>query len=431
MRWAVAGLPLFLLLLWLPGVVPLDGYAPTIERWASGRLGLPLRIGAVRVALLPSPRLKLRDVTVDVPGGLRIDELTLVPALGALATGKVRLALLRIDRPELTPQTLEVLASRVGGGTPVVRKIMVSGASLTFVAGALKAIDAEVFLRPDGALESARLAASDGALHVDMVADGARQLIALNAENWQWPLQPALRVEHLESVMTLEQGKLDVQSLGILLYGGEISASAMLRWGDDWRLAGQFKVTELALAEPAALFAPSAGLRGTLQGDGSFKAEADTPDGLLDQLHANFQFKMANGALAGLDLFGAARLPLTDRVAEKETRFDALSGLLQADGARYRLRNVHLVSGVAKASGDVRIEPDRTLHGGVVVTLRESGGLLRVPLRVGGTLDAPQVAPTGAALAGAAVGTTILGPGLGTALGVSAADGAARLLGRD
>jgi hypothetical protein len=46
--------------------------------------------------------------------------------------------------------------------------------------------------------------------------------------------------------------------------------------------------------------------------------------------------------------------------------------------------------------------------------------LVSVPLIVSGTLDKPLVYPSKAALAGAAVGTAILGPGLGTSLGSKA-----------
>ncbi|MHB1291318.1 MAG: hypothetical protein ACYCY5_03920 [Sulfuricella sp.] len=47
---------------------------------------------------------------------------------------------------------------------------------------------------------------------------------------------------------------------------------------------------------------------------------------------------------------------------------------------------------------------------------------MSVPLRVSGTLQNPVLFPTGAEVTGAVVGTAILGPGVGTSLGVQAAD---------
>ncbi|MNC99072.1 hypothetical protein D3C83_172330 [compost metagenome] len=53
-----------------------------------------------------------------------------------------------------------------------------------------------------------------------------------------------------------------------------------------------------------------------------------------------------------------------------------------------------------------------------------------VPLNVSGTVDSPVVVPTGAAVAGAAAGTAILGPGVGTSVGVKIGNWADGLFGR-
>jgi hypothetical protein len=45
------------------------------------------------------------------------------------------------------------------------------------------------------------------------------------------------------------------------------------------------------------------------------------------------------------------------------------------------------------------------------------GASTGVPLNVAGTVDAPLLYPTGASMAGAAVGTVLMGPGLGTSVG--------------
>ncbi len=53
-----------------------------------------------------------------------------------------------------------------------------------------------------------------------------------------------------------------------------------------------------------------------------------------------------------------------------------------------------------------------------------------IPLNVSGTLDTPILLPTGASLAGAAVGTAILGPGAGTSVGAKVGNWAEGLFGR-
>lgn len=52
--------------------------------------------------------------------------------------------------------------------------------------------------------------------------------------------------------------------------------------------------------------------------------------------------------------------------------------------------------------------------------MKKGVSLATVLLEVSGTVDQPSVLPTKAAIAGAVAGTAILGPGVGTSLGIAA-----------
>jgi hypothetical protein len=77
-------------------------------------------------------------------------------------------------------------------------------------------------------------------------------------------------------------------------------------------------------------------------------------------------------------------------------------------------------SGLLSAKGDVSINAQEKLDGSGEVALKQSVGLVSVPVIVSGTVNQPVVLPSKAALAGAALGTAVLGPGLGTSLGSKA-----------
>jgi hypothetical protein len=77
-------------------------------------------------------------------------------------------------------------------------------------------------------------------------------------------------------------------------------------------------------------------------------------------------------------------------------------------------------SGLIAADGGVKILPSKQLDGVVNVEIKHSVSLAAIPLQVSGTLDNPVVFPTKAAMAGAVAGTAVLGPGVGTSLGVKA-----------
>jgi hypothetical protein len=59
-----------------------------------------------------------------------------------------------------------------------------------------------------------------------------------------------------------------------------------------------------------------------------------------------------------------------------------------------------------------------------------SFGLAAIPLIVGGTLDSPLLLPNARALAAAAAGTAILGPGIGTAAGAKVGELVEGMLGK-
>ena len=73
-----------------------------------------------------------------------------------------------------------------------------------------------------------------------------------------------------------------------------------------------------------------------------------------------------------------------------------------------------------RSSGQVKIKPNKELDGVIDVEVKRSVSLAAIPLIVSGTLSNPVVLPSKAALAGALAGTAILGPGVGTGLGVKA-----------
>ena len=70
------------------------------------------------------------------------------------------------------------------------------------------------------------------------------------------------------------------------------------------------------------------------------------------------------------------------------------------------------------AKGGVKVLPNKSLDGVIEVEVKTGVNLADIPLQVSGTLDNPQVFPTKAAMAGALAGTAVLGPGLGTSIGI-------------
>jgi hypothetical protein len=70
------------------------------------------------------------------------------------------------------------------------------------------------------------------------------------------------------------------------------------------------------------------------------------------------------------------------------------------------------------AGGNIAIAPDKTLSGRLDISMAQTGGIVGVPVALGGTTDQPSMRPSKGYLIGAAIGTMLL-PGLGTSIGSS------------
>ncbi|MDX9952213.1 MAG: AsmA family protein, partial [Methylophilaceae bacterium] len=312
-----------------------------------------------------------------------------------------------------------------------IREISISKAQLVWPDMALPEFNVDVVMTADNKPESAQIATTDGKVKIDLVPEDDRQRITMSAQSWTLPVGVPLLIDRLDSEMMLVDKRLDIQRLDIELYEGKVSTGAVLNWQKNWALEGKLNVSGVQVAKPVSMVSQSTQLSGKLSGDGSYKASTKEPAKLMEQLQANFRFKVLDGVLDGVDLAKAATLLGTKGGMDGQTRFDTLTGMLNVAGKQYHLRNLDIASGLLKATGDVKIKPNKELGGEVKVEIKKGTTLVAIPLQVTGTTEKPMVLPTKAALAGAAAGTAILGPGVGTSLGIQAADKLKGLFGSD
>jgi uncharacterized protein involved in outer membrane biogenesis len=438
-RRALITIPIILIVLVvLPFLIPMSAYVSQAEQAASGALGVPVKIGGLRVALLPTPRLNVSDVVVGSNEDFTVEDVAVVPAIFSMFSEVKTISSLKVKRPVIKQSALEIVsalgkadAAKSELASVTIREISISKAQLVWPDMALPEFNVDVVMTDDNKPESAQIATTDGKVKIDLVPEDDRQRITMSARNWTLPVGVPLLIDRLDSEMMLVDKRLDIQRLDIELYEGKVSTDAVLTLQKNWSLEGKLNVAGVQLAGPVSMVSQSTQLSGKLSGDGSYKASAKEPEKLMEQLQANFKFKVLDGVLDGVDLAKAATLLGTKGGMDGQTRFDTLTGMLNVAGKQYHLRNLDIVSGLLKATGDVKIKPNKELGGEVKVEIKKGTTLVAIPLQVTGTTEKPMVLPTKAALAGAAAGTAILGPGVGTSLGIQAADKLKGLFGSD
>ena len=423
------------LLVILPFLIPMQTYLREAEKLASQKLGQPVVIQSVHLFLLPSPRVVADGIVVGKHEELKVERLVVIPTLASLFSDTKSLDL-TIGKPIIKAEGLEFIsaltAKNADSSVPLsihVRHIEVNELQLVWPGANYPAMNAQATLTEANTLESATLETLDGKLMADVSPNGDEQLIVVTADKWTLPVGLPLLIDKAKLEIHLKDSRLEIPNIDIALYGGKLTGNAVINWQNSWRLHGKLKVANLAVQQPSRMVSKAVYLSGNLFGSGNFSAKSKEAGRLADNLHADFNFKVNSGVLHGLDLVKMASLLLKQNQGGGETQFDTFSGLLNVSGKQYHLRNLKISSGLLAATGQVKVKPNKSLDGVMVVDVKNGMGLAAIPLNVSGTVDNPEVSPSKAALAGAIAGTAILGPGVGTSVGVKAAGALDKLKG--
>lgn len=415
----------------LPPLLPLEGYRDSVARSASERLGTAVGIAKLRLWLLPAPHFTAIDVTVGDADALALGTVVVRPRLATLfgdapVLRAVEIRDLAADGAVVS--RLAALARNRDSGERRLRieQVVLTNARFTTPRGEIGPFDAEVALDPAGEPERATLRTADDRLRVELRPERDRYAVTVKAERWTLPWGPALAFERLEmkGAATLNEARFDhVDAHG---YGGRASGTLSASWAEGMRISGELTVENVELAPLLKAFSRESRIAGRLDAKPVFRAHAARPGHLGRALRLQGQFQVRHAVVRGIDLQGAVGAA-TRGTQNGDTRLDELSGHLAVERGVYRFTRLKASSGALAAHGTLDIGEGQALSGRVYAQLQPLGAAADVPLDVGGTLDAPTLAPSGASIAGAAVGTAVLGPVLGTSIGAKLGDWAESL----
>ena len=406
----------------LPFFIPLDGYIPRIEREASARLGEPVSIKGIKVAVLPLPHVAIEGITVGKTGDIKLGKVKLIPDLVSLLQSTRVIKSIEIDSLALTQKAIGRIpawAKPDAAGPPPVRvtSIRLNNARVDFGRTGFGPFDARVNLDGSGEPVDASITTQDGKLKALLRPGKPAYLLDVRAKAWTLPLGPPLVFDELivNGTTTFNDASLD--QVSAKLYHGTAVGKTAISWRKGLKIEGSFDVSQLELRQVASMLSPGTQVSGKLDARPAFSASAVSVVQLTRALRLESPFTVRNGAIHGVDIQKAATDLVRQGTSGGETRFEQLSGHLVMKHGSYRFTRLKIASGTLAADGNVSISPKRELSGRINAQVSAVGTSAGVPLNVGGTLDAPLLYPTAGTMAGAAVGTAILGPGVGTSIG--------------
>ncbi len=419
----------------LPFFISLNDYIPQIEKAASDRLKEPVSIESIRFAALPLPHVMLNGITVGATSDVKLGKVRVIPDLFSLFQPTRVIKSIEIDTLILTQHAINKIpvwahADKSPQQSVRVESVRLNNAQVNFGKASFGPFDARVSLNSKGEPQDASITAQDGQLKVLIKFDGSKYQLDASAKSWTLPTGPTLVFDELliKGVATLSE--LNLSAVSARLYGGMANGKATLSWQKGWRLNGNLDINQVEVQKIASMLSSRTRVSGKLSAKPVFSASAASADQLVKVLRLKTTFSVQNGVLQGVDIREAATQLSGQGTTGGETRFDALSGYLVMERGGYHFTQLKIASGALAVDGNVSISPKKALSGRINAQVKMMGARTSVPLNVAGTVEAPLLYPTAGTMTGAALGTVLLGPGIGTSVGVKAGVWAEGLFGK-
>ena len=390
-----------------------DGFRQRVEREATAALGVPVTLSRVAVDVFPLPAVALEGLNIQARPALTLARVEARPVWSALLSGRLAVSTLVVREAVLPQTTIVLLGARIqdpakkssapGPGDETAdlswlpRKIVLDNVTWIGAHGRSSTVQAELALDEDGWPAKADVAVVRGAL------EGTKAALQREADNaTAWNLKVDVGGGTLQGPLKVTLPEATAKARDLVFEG----------------------TLETRGVEVSALTAPSRTLTGRLDASTTLSARINpkaSASSITDVLRTQTRFTVNNAVLHGVDLAKAVATVGLSRGGS--TELDTLAGQVRTRGQLVELSNLVASSGVLAATGEVTVAPSKALSGRVRVDVTQGagGGVVGVPLVVGGTVDDPSVSLSRSALLGAAIGTALM-PGVGTGAGANLGD---------
>ena len=214
--------------------------------------------------------------------------------------------------------------------------------------------------------------------------------------------------------------QMTIPKLNITAYDGNVIARDLLlsHNENEWAFFSHIESNEVALEPLLRDTIQQQIIAGKVGGHVTLALNGPQLDELFTRMDARGRFYITDGLVYNTDIEQAVSMTGKQETGEDVTEFSELSSKFEIVNNQIELSKLRINSANLSGKGNVTISPEHKLTGTLDVAVRSTGNLLKVPLNVSGTIDEPEFALTGGALVGSAVGTSVLGPGLGTFIGL-------------
>ena len=404
----VIGVLLALLLIGLLHFVNISPLIAPIEKWTADNLGSPVHIVQVRASLWPQPHLVLGNVTIgDLNSGntLEATSMQVIPDALSLFGDVKRVKSLQIQGLVIEQSNIQQSLQLIQqiGKAPSLKIEQLNVSDLRFKVNDLVLVpfDGKLALNAAGELNSLDLHSIDGTLKAlikrsfanrpvanlpDAIQD-KNYAIALTGTKWPLPLNPNIVFDELKANAVIHQNQMNFSQIEGAMFGGNISAKAVLNWANGWHTTASFTLTNANVPQLLKAFASKASIDGKVRITGDFASQSAEALKLINTPTISASIALNNGKINGVDLAHAVMFNQNTSLLGDATAFEQLTANLQVKDGQYHYKKILLNTKQFHANGNVDIGQNQAISGRINATVNAQSRRLQADFNLGGTID--------------------------------------------
>jgi hypothetical protein len=360
-----------------------------VESQASGRLGIPVKVGTAKFEPFP-PQLQLTDVRLD---DIVLPRVTAVPDPGSLAADRKIWNSIDVAGATLTGQQVRkligiFLQEAPAGASMTMQRVRITGLTVTGLPVALPPMDVNVLLAADGTARQATASLPDGKAQLQMAVDEKGWTVDFESRGVTWAVGPKTAWESVRAKGVAREDGVRFESIAFTHFGGTANGAGDLFWVNGWKFNGNLEVGGMESGSIAQAYYGAQPVSGTI--DGKFKLAMSAPalPQLLDAAQIEGSVVVNKPAVNNIDL---ARSGQAGSLTPGTTRFSDFAADLALSGPKVQIKNIRATSGLLTVSGDVAIAGDKNLSGLLNIELGIASNRSKSALRVSGTPADPKL----------------------------------------
>ena len=387
----------FILALLLTGILHLININPliaSVEKLATDSLGKHVHIGQMRASLWPQPHLVLSDISIggiNSDNALKATSIQVIPDTGTLFEDIKRvksLAIAGLVVDESNAVESLMLIHHIGKAQSLkVEQLNLSDLRFKVKDLVLGPFDGSLVLNEAGELNDVNLHGVDHALSAQIKPQGAAYAITLTGSNWPLPLNPNIVFDELQANASINQNQMTFSQISGAMFGGNISAKAVLDWSSGWHTTGNFTLTNANAQQLLKAFANKASVDGEVNITGDFASASTKASNLADKPAITANIALKNGKINGVDLAHAVMFNQNASLAGEATAFDKLTSSLQVKDGQYHYKQIALDTKQFHANGNVDIAQNQVITGRINAALVAQSRRLQASFELAGTLS--------------------------------------------